>query len=271
MLNLKKLKEFQIELIERINNDLREEVEDEVIQFLKSPAFKNNFVAQKNRKETKQSARVLNNWEKEGLIDKINTEDGKFRTYNKSQAIWLDIVTSLREFGFPLDKIRGVKEELFNTRIGKFFPFEFAIMQSVLAEPMILVIYQDAKINLLSNSQYQNLLLIHPIAPHLHFNLLNLATTEFPYNNFTTIEKTSKTQDLSDKEVALLYFIRTGDFESIKIRMKEGDVYLLEGTKKIANKKRITEIINQGDFQDIEIKTQNGEIVHISSTKKIKL
>lgn len=271
MLDILKLKEIQFDLIERKNKNVRDEVEDEVIHFLKSSLFKNNFTEDRKRKATKQSARVLHNWEKEGLIDRIDSEEGKFRKYNKSQAIWLDIVSSLRDFGFPLDKIRMVKAELFNSQIGRFSPFEFAIMQSILADAMILVVFESGKINLFSQHQYKEMLSLSLVAPHLHFNLLNLAAIEFPHNNFTSLANGFKSHNITDKEIALLYFIRTGDFETIKFRMKEGEVYLLEGTKKIGNKSRITEIINKGDFQNIEIKTQNGEIVFISTTQKIKL
>lgn len=269
-LNIQKLKEFQLDLDKRANRELKSEIENEVIQFVKSSIFR-NFISKKSRKTTSQSPRVLNNWEKEGLIDKINTEEGKFRSYNKIQAIWLDIVTTLRDFGFPLEKIKNVKEILFNSKEVRFSPLEYALMQSVLIEPMILVIYQTGKINLFSQAQYQEILKDKCIAPHMHFNLLNLAHIEFPYNNFNSLGKSSKTQNLNDKELTLLYFIRTGDFESIKIRLKEGDIYLLEGTKKIPNKSRITDILNQGDYQDIEIKIQNGETVYISSTQKMKL
>lgn len=273
MINIKKLKAYQEKFEKRIIQELKDEVKDEVIQFIKTSFFEDHFKLQKSRKDTKQSSRVLYNWEKEGLIDKINTEEGKFRTYNKSQAIWLDIVTTLRDFGFPLDKIRIVKERLFGVlnNGAKFSVLEFAIMQSVLNVPIVLTIFVDGEINLLSQHDYNERLSIEPPAPHLHFNLLNLAKNEFPNNNFTTLAKEPKSGNLTEKELTLLYFIRTGDFENIKVRLKDGDIFLVEGTKKISPKSRITDIINKGDFQDIEIKTQNGEVVYISSTEKVRI
>ncbi len=269
---------MQLELESRARKEHKEEIEAEIIQFLKSSVFESNFINTKSRKETKQSARVLNNWEKAGLIDKINSNEGKFRTYNKSQEVWIDIISTLREFGFALEKIKKVKEKIFDSIFLKENKYNFTnsilelgIMQSILAEPMILVIFHNGDANILSKNQYREELLLQPFPPHLHFNLLNLAINAFPNNNFSIIRKSDKKGNLNDKELALLYFIRTGDFDSIKIRLKEDDIVLFEGTKKISNKSKITEIINQGNFQDIEIKTQNGEIVHISSTQKIKL
>lgn len=266
-LNIQKLKEFQIDLEEKV----RQEISDEVIQFLKSSFFSTNFISNKERKKTKHSPRVLNNWEKEGLIEKINAIDGKFRTFNKCQSLWLEIVTELREFGFSLEKIKKIRETLFDYNEIKFSAFEFALAQSILGESIILTIFNDGKTKLFPVTKYKKIIDTNQVPPHLHFNILALASKEFSANNFDLISQNDNLHLLTENELALFSLIRTGDFESIKIRMENGDIYLLEGTKKIPRGSKFIDIINQNKYQDIEVKTHKGEIVFFKTTEKIKL
>ena len=264
-LNIQKLKEFQIELEKRE----REEIANEVIQFLKSDFFEKNLILKKSRKTEKPSPRVLNNWENEGLIDSIDTTEGKFRTFNKFQAIWIEIVSELRKFGFALEKIKLIREKLFEVGKTKFSPFEFGLIQSILGEAMLLIIDSNGKVNLVSLNTYRKE--FDKLSPHLTFNLLKLAQSEFPNNKFDSLQNAENLKNISENEMKLLYMIRTGEYESIKIRMSEGEVLLLEATEKVPIGEKISKIINQSKYQDIEIKMQNGEIVCIKRTEKIKV
>ena len=264
-LNIQKLKEFQLELEARE----REHITNEVIGFLKSEFFEKNLIQKKSKKAEKPSPRVLNNWEKEGLVDSIDTNEGKFRTFNKFQAIWIEIVSELRKFGYGLEKIKLIRETLFEVGKMKFSKFEFGLIQSILGEPMLLIIDSNGKLDLFSLDYYKDVL--HTLSPHLTFNLLKLAQSEFPNNKFDSLQNLNNLQNITENEMKLLYMIRTGEYESIKIRMSEGEVLLLEATEKVPIGEKISKIINQSKYQDIEIKMQNGEIVCIKRTEKIKV
>jgi len=270
MLDIKRLKEIQTDLDKKAKEEFYENLNEEVIQFLQSKFFKDHFLA-KTRKQTQQSARVLNNWENEGLIDRINPNEGKTRKFSKGQSIWLDLVSQLREFGFPLEKIKNLRKGLFISPVKKFSPFEYALMHSIVQEAIILIIKDDATFSLIPESLYIEYLKKTILPPHLHFNLLNLSESEFPNNNFNMEIAVSIKSNLTEQELELIYFLRTGDFESIKIRLKDGLIYLLEGTKKLSNQARIVDILKNADYQNIEIITEQGRVVNIASTIKKKI
>lgn len=268
MLDIVKLKALQEELDKSAQDEYKESLKREVIDFANTEFFKNTFINSKSKIEIKQSSRVINSWEKEGLIE--NEGGGKWKKYNRINAIWLEIVTQLREFGFPLEKIRIVKDQLFQSRIKKFVPIEYGIMYSVIQAPMVLLIHLDGKINFMPKSIYSKKILSSKVSPYIYFDFESLIRKEFPNNSFDSIGQVGESNDLSDDELQLLYFIRSGDFESIKIRIKNGEVLLIEAEEKIDVSQRIVDIIKKGAFQDIEIKTQLGKIVSIKSTEKIK-
>ena len=58
------------------------------------------------------SSRVLNHWQKRGLIDDERINGKGWRKFSSSEAIWLGIVRKLRKFGMDFDKIKKVKESL---------------------------------------------------------------------------------------------------------------------------------------------------------------
>ena len=62
------------------------------------------------------SARVLQNWSENGLlIDKEREKDMNHR-FNFIELMWLKIILELRQYGFPLEKIKRVKECIVNRR-----------------------------------------------------------------------------------------------------------------------------------------------------------
>lgn len=269
MLNMVKMRAIQDELEREAKFEYLEDLRREVINFVNTDFFRGNFVDLKSRIETKQSSRVLNNWEKEGIIS--NEGEGKWKKYNRINAVWLSIVTQLREFGFPIEKIKIVKEQLLHSKIKRFVPIEYALMYSVVKAPMVLLVHLDGKINLMPKSIYLNKMQGSSLSPYIYIDLESIISQEFPNNSFNQISiPTKEGIELTDEELQLLYFIRSGDFETIQIKMKEGVIFFIEAKKKIKISQKIVDIIKDNAFQTIEIKTQNGKIVSIDSTQKVK-
>jgi DNA-binding transcriptional MerR regulator len=267
-INLIKMRALQEELNKSAKDEYKENLKNEVIAFANTDFFRNTFINSKSKIEIKQSSRVINSWEKEGLI--VNEGTGKWKKYNRINAIWLEIVTQLREFGFSIEKIRIVKDQLFHSRIKKFIPIEYGVMYSVIQAPMILLVHLDGKINLMPKSTYSKNILNSRMSPYIYFDFESFVRKEFPNNSFDSIGQVNGSNELSDDELQLLYFIRSGDFESIKIKTNNGEVLLIEIEEKIDVSQKIIDIIKKGAFQDIQIKTQNGKIVSIKATEKIK-
>lgn len=262
-LNIQKLRELH-------KGIERKEQEEKMSRYiLASEQIGEYLEFEKTRKKVEQSARVLNNWAQQGLIDP--PDEGKKRTYNKLEGVWIDLVTQLREFGLGLDKIKAIRIELFgkkNNDNSKFSPIKYAILYSLMIEPYIVMVYADGTINMMPKSKYIEYLGDEFILPlHLSINMLVTSQKEFPQNNFTELVNDGDITLLTEKELELLYYLRTGDYDEIKVRMDKGDTYLIEGSKKLNADTKVVDIINNYAYQDIEIKVRDGKTVLIKSTE----
>jgi len=71
------------------------------------------------------SARVLNHWEKEGVLNDQREGGRGWRKYSPMDRIWIQLVQQLRAFGYPLSKIKVLKENLYDQNV-----LEFAVIQT---------------------------------------------------------------------------------------------------------------------------------------------
>jgi len=58
------------------------------------------------------TSRVFNHWALKGLVDIRPKQNGHNHIFSFVELIWFNIVKELREFGFPLDKIKLVYDSL---------------------------------------------------------------------------------------------------------------------------------------------------------------
>lgn len=261
---------LDIKNLRRLQKDLdRKANEEQMVNYiLRSEQIDKYIDFEKAKKKVEQSPRVLNNWAQQGII--TSPEEGKKRTYSRLDAIWIELVAQLREFGLGLEKIKRVRDFLFENKIegSNFSPLKYAIVYSLMVEPYILLIYNDGTINLMSKSQYLSYLNNQFILPiHISVNLLDVSKTEFPKNSFADFSNTSDVTSLTQKELELLYYLRTGDYDEIKVRMENGEIYLIESSMKLNVNTKVVDIINKSAFQDIEIKVRNGKAILIKSTE----
>jgi hypothetical protein len=72
-------------------------------------------------------------------------------------------------------------------------------------------------------------------------------------------------------EIKLLEQIRSGKYDSIKIRFSKKKIDLLELEKHEDVHKKVVDIISENNFQSIEVCTQHGKISRIVNTVKMKV
>lgn len=267
-----KLEEFKKQIEQEIHQEMMEDLTKELIGFVLDKDLKQSFREEKSRKFTEQSKRVLSYWVKKGVIKPADrSKEGAWFHFDKIESIWIDIVTQIREFGFDLDKLLIIRETLFTETVPNFRLIDFCLMHSILKEPYLMIVYSTGKISTISLELYSKTIATENLPPHLVFNFFHLAKDIFPNNNFKLALKDPKNANLSPAEMKILYYLRTGDFQDIKVRMQDGETYLLEVSRKIDTNDKIIEIIQNAKYQTIEIKTENGIIVSINSTEKIKI
>ncbi|QTY25962.1 MerR family transcriptional regulator [Flavobacterium sp. CS20] len=270
-LNIKELKRKQKDIAKVARKEIEENIKENILEVVLDDDILNLFHQEMSRNVATQSKRVISHWVKKGLIEGEQSKEGGWYHFSHIETFWIQIITNLRQFGLDLDKIKYIRQQLFTDEVQGFSLFEYIIMYSVLKEPYVLLIFEDGTVQLLTTSLYSNEISKSLLPPHIVINLLDLAEKMYPHNNFHLGQNEGNIADLSNEELKLLYFIRTGDFQEVKIRLNEDDVFLVEGKKQVKNPENIMRLINEKAYQDIEIKTVNGKVAYISATQKIKL
>lgn len=270
-LDLKKMRALQADIHKKAQEEMMENITDNLINFVLDEDIADSFKNEKDRKITEQSKRVIGHWVKEGVIKGEQYNEGGWFYFDRTESIWIDIVTQLRGFGLSLQKIKSIRERLFGEHVEGFRMIDFAIIHSVLRSPYIMLVSMDGRINLTTSSLYSETVKKSVLPPHITFNFFHLAKEVFPNNNFDiAIADPEKFLDLTGAEMKILYYIRTGDFKEMKIKMKEGEVYLLEAEQEMQINERLMDVISKSAYQDITIKVTGNKIVNIKRTEKIK-
>jgi hypothetical protein len=272
MIDIVKLQEIQEKLEEEAFQEQIDDIMEGIMDFVLDKDLKQSFQEEKTRKTTEKSKRVLSYWVKKGIIKPAKrAKEGAWFYFDRIESIWIDIVSQIREFGFDLDKILLVRKALFQDVLKDFRMIDFCLMCSVLREPYLMTINAKGETGFSTANMYRKEIAKRNLPPHLVFNFYALAKDAFPNNNFTLGLRDPQTAELSLEEMKILYYLRTGDFQEIKVRLNDGETYLLEATRKMDASDKIIDIIRKAQYQNIEVKVENGRTVYISATEKIKL
>lgn len=111
--------------------------------------------------------------------------------------------------------------------------------------------------------------------PFFSIPLSSIISKFIIYDDKTLNFEDQLTMIITPQEHKLLKVIRKkfNDIKSLKIKLKEGNIELIEITsiKKVALESKLIEHINKGDYQKIIIDTVDGKIVNFENTQKIKI
>lgn len=217
--------------------------------------------------------RQLNSWEDQGLLNS-EREGGKgWRRFSVMDAIWVKIIYELREFGFPLEKIKAAKESLshLSENCGVNMPFlefytAFAIGNKM---PVILLVFKDGVAIPANLTQYKIANQYLGVENHLQINLNDLIQGLFP-------EVDLKPQYLNEipvtvQEAELLAFIRVAEYEKIEIRYQNGQMAIISGTERINATRLIGDIIREQSYGEIKVVKSDGKTTDILVTTKKKI
>ncbi len=273
IMDIKKLKSFQLKLNKLAKEETNKNAKENLLNIVLEDDIRETYRNGKERDLPELSKRVLSHWVKKGLIEAEQSKEGGWYYFNRVEKFWIKIITQLREFGVELDKIKRIREQLFSQPedVNGFYLIEFAIIYSVLKKPYIMIVFDDGEIRLMTSELYGKYIAEDALPPHITFNFFHLANEMFPNNKFELLNDEVISDNMTTEEQKLLYYLKTGDYDNIKVRLKDGDVYYLECTMSSHNPKTIHKILNEGAYQDIQIKKADGKIVFIECTDKIKL
>lgn len=217
--------------------------------------------------------RQLNSWDEQGLLP--NTREGGkgWRKFSIMDAIWIKIIHELREFGFPLEKIKAAKESLsfMSDKCGAAMPFlefytAFAIGSKM---PVILLVFKDGVAIPANLTQYKIANQYLGVDNHLQINLNELIQGLFPALDL-------KPQYLHEipvtvQEAELLAFIRIAEYEKIEIRYSNGQISIIEGVERMNATMRISEIIKAQTYGEIKVINNDGKVTEVLRTTRKKI
>ena len=116
------------------------------------------------------SYRTINNWEQHGLIDNSRDDNKRWRKFSLIDCVWIKIISDLRCFGFPIEKIKNIKESLYSRELGGKMQLEKIVLSFTTTEYLLLLIFMDGKISTLPSESKKK---ISRFDSHLCLNLIN--------------------------------------------------------------------------------------------------
>lgn len=252
MIDIDKNKQLQDKLNNRVLEEIFSELTNEFIQFSNSGIVNYSLQEIKSARKTELSARVLNNWIGSSVIGVDPSDKGKIKRFDKLEKIWLNIVVEARKFGVSLDYLKQARKELFESPIKDFSLIKFHVLDSILRSPKILVILENGHVRLLSYEVYNEWVTSKLFPTHISFRLIDFITPEF--DNQLFIEDFSIEAPYENLEkMKLLYYLKTGDYKSVKLFVDEFDVRLIESSNLLLENKYLMKIISSWKFHSAEV------------------
>ena len=220
-------------------------------------------------KDDATTYRTINHWSSLGLLNDCRKNEREWRRFSFSDIIWLKVISELRKFGFPLEKIWELKKCLIDLKKdGKHYPlFEYYITQSLLRRPVFLLVYENGfaeignylEIELMKETQFME-------NSQITISLNNLVRKVFPKENLNT--KYDISLPINKEELNVIQAIRSGEFETIEITTEKGKINLIKNTREVyANKERLKDIMS--DIENM-MRTNNHQSILIQQNGTAK-
>jgi DNA-binding transcriptional MerR regulator len=223
--------------------------------------------------QTGASYRVINSWFEQGIISASQVEDKGWRVFSLVENVWLQIVIILRKFGYPLEKIKQIKDQIFDFDKPFYKAFLYYLSNPLLAKPtkqVIFLAFLDGTYEIALEREIRvSSQAFNSVPDYISININNILQTCFEKLNLKPA--LGDEVELTNDEFSLLLELRNKKYESIELKFKDGKIDMLSGIEIIDSNNHISDILKDHDYQDIEIKKQAGNVVLIRRKVKQKL
>jgi DNA-binding transcriptional MerR regulator len=217
------------------------------------------------------SSRVLNGWEKEGLLTG-QREGQEWRRFSILDALWVKIIKELRDFGISREQVKTAKKclEFESEKCGVAMPMlEFYTAFVIGAKmPVMLLVFKDGAAVPCSFTQFKVAKEVVGVDNHIQISLNELLQEMFPEVDLKPSVKNET--PLSVNEMELLAYLSLGKFENITVKFSNGRMEQFEGVQRIEAKRRVQEIVQEHKYQSINIQEEDGNITAVFQTIKKK-
>ena len=191
---------------------------DGIHTFLKKE-FKGGFKNEHNKDATD---RVLKHWENLKLIPSNRSIEKGWRTYSYLDHVWTSIVLYLRRFGFPLDKIKKIKDD-YLTQLKEYVGLEYPLLALFFAyshsenDQVFLIVYDSGEAEITLRSDYLKVITDGVITDDYICinvsNIMNMIADTFPEK----LDRKLNAQILNKKEEKLIGIFRNEDVSDLSV------------------------------------------------------
>lgn len=236
-----------------------------LLRLLNEKEYANKYIVNAER-------RMITHWQDIGLLEDKRNEDTSWKKFSLIDILWMGIIIEYRNLGFANEKIKPVKNFLFQqAEIEKeiMSKLEYSAAQVLaFAKALYLITDVAGNIYLADDYEYVKLLQEGKVTNHIVLSLnqvvkdnISVLFSEPNFNAFAGLNK---------DEIQVMLILRSESYQSVQVTKKNGEIDMIEGTERINEKDRIIDILKQHEYQNIEIKQANGKVVLISRTVKQK-
>jgi len=226
--------------------------------------FASNGISNYSLNETKigitadVSPRALNRWIIKEVVYVENSDKGKIKRFNRLESIWVKIVVKLRRLGVSLDDLKYIRTQLFNYTVEEFCLFKFKVLNVILEAPEYLIIDDDHGVGFYSYKDYSDKAAKGHLYDHINLRFIDYIREEFPNNNFGTNFGIREVDEDVEK-VTLLFYLKTNDFEEMRITLSDGDTRLITNSSELKLNKSLLKTVQNWEFKSISIQV-NDEV-----------
>ncbi len=234
-------------------------------------------------KDVEFTYRIINSWASAGLLPE-RREDGseEWRRLSVVDSVWIQILLTMREFGFSLAKAKKTYNCLMQDEEGRDLKkIDAAILACFRKPPLpiFVIVLEDGEAEVCDLHAiddcdhafgYQNILRINvnailkrlfknldqPVAPSLRMNKDEAGRYFDCHGTLADDDESDVLQALRDEKIA-----------SVRVRKKGDKIKDVETTSFEQKDPKVFEILNGMDYGEFTVKVENGKPVHAQVRK----
>lgn len=247
--------------------------------------------------DTPLSYRQVNSLDKDGLLGEQSERKKGWREFSPKELVYIQIVTELKELGFEHRKLDNLWRAFFKepNKPPKGEKMPSPHINRGISETALGCVFAQVEMTLVVNKKgefaffdpgnfavYDRLLGALP-SVYIRLNLndfvndvLKMMKKEpFPVKWSLSEEYIqSSVLNLTEKEKGILEVIRNNDFQTVKLKKKNGEVSVIHAERSNGDDisvQDLVKILKEKDYQDINIVKRDGKLVNLKQEEIIKL
>ncbi|MBI4037789.1 hypothetical protein HY382_01955 [Candidatus Curtissbacteria bacterium] len=226
--------------------------------------------------DTTLTYRQVNVLSKDKLLNDGRKQKEGWRKFSYKELVYLLLVDELKKFGVQHSQLKPLWKFFFEDQYASDMAIGVAMARieiTILFLPNGGVLFCDPINYLLYGSDKDTYIhtTLNKFVSKVSIKRDGMLAT--PKKTFASLFLQSA---ISVKEKQVIKLLRDKDFNSVRIKKKDGDISHLHAGRTMGNEKPISaedliKVIQKSDFQDVSLVKRNGKIVNLNTEQAFKL